>query len=340
MKFIFFVGTAGSGKSTLVGAYKQWLDDEGVDSAVVNLDPGADTLPYEADVDIREWISIDETMRDYNLGPNGAQIVAADLMAANIQKMTARIEPLGVDYVLVDTPGQLELFAFRESSQLIVRAFGKEDCMNVYLSDPSLCKTPNGFISAMVLGALVEFRLGLPTLNVLSKSDLLSEEEQQRMIDWFQVSDALYGDLLDSDSQPETVVGIELFKAIENVGVFGEMRAISAETGDGLEEIYAASQLYFFGGDDIGDRPERRSLGQLVHHPLHELLALRGSGIGVEVATRMQSGVSLPQVVCEHAFPLVGPYGSDACDKHHGDGHMVHIFGGIVAQSPHELPVA
>ncbi len=257
MKFIFFVGTAGSGKSTLVGTYKQWLDDEGIDSAVVNLDPGADSLSYEPDVDIREWISIDETMRDYNLGPNGAQIVAADLMAANIQKMTARIEPLGAEYVLVDTPGQLELFAFRESSQLIVRAFGKDDSMNVYLSDPSLCRTPNGFISAMVLGALVEFRLGLPTLNVLSKCDLLSDEEQERMIDWFQVSDALYGDLLDSDSQPETVVGIELFKAIENVGVFGEMRAVSAESGDGLEEIYAASQLYFFGGDDIGEKANR-----------------------------------------------------------------------------------
>ena len=124
MKYIFFVGTAGSGKSTLVGAYKQWLDDQGVDSIVVNLDPGADALPYAADVDIREWINLEETMREYNLGPNGAQIVAADLMAANISKMTQIIGTYGCDYVLVDTPGQLELFAFRESSQLIVKAFG------------------------------------------------------------------------------------------------------------------------------------------------------------------------------------------------------------------------
>lgn len=104
MKYIFFVGTAGSGKSTLVGAYKQWLDDQGVDSIVVNLDPGADALPYAADVDIREWINLEETMREYNLGPNGAQIVAADLMAANISKMTQIIGTYGCDYVLVDTP--------------------------------------------------------------------------------------------------------------------------------------------------------------------------------------------------------------------------------------------
>ena len=180
MKYIFFVGTAGSGKSTLVGAYKQWLDDEGVDSIVVNLDPGVDALPYSADVDIREWINLEETMREYGLGPNGAQIVAADLMIANISKMTDIIDTYGSEYVLVDTPGQLELFAFRESSQLIVRAFGAEDSMIVYLSDPSLCRTPNGFISAMVLGALVEFRMQLPTLNVLSKCDTLSDDDEQR----------------------------------------------------------------------------------------------------------------------------------------------------------------
>lgn len=250
MKSLFFVGTAGSGKSTLVGAYKQWLDDAGVDSIVVNMDPGADTLPYEADVDIREWISLDEVMQEYSLGPNGAQIVAADLMAVNIKKMMEVVSTYVTDYILVDTPGQLELFAFRESSNLTVRAFGQQDSMLVYLSDPSLCRTPNGFISAMTLGALVQFRLQLPMLNLLSKCDTLSEEDEQRMLDWYSVPDVLYGDLLDSDSNPQTVVGMELFKAMENMGVFGEIRSVSAQDFIGLEEIYAASQLAFFGGED------------------------------------------------------------------------------------------
>ncbi len=251
MKFVFFVGTAGSGKSTLVGAYKQWMDDNGVDSLIVNMDPGADALPYYADVDIRDWINLEETMREYGLGPNGAQIVAADLMAANISKMTDIIEGFNADYVLVDTPGQLELFAFRESSQVVVSAFGAQDSLVIYLSDPSLCRTPNGFISSAVLGSLVEFRLQLPTLNLLSKADTLSEDELQRILDWYHYPDALYGDLLDADSQPETVIGMELFKAIENTGVFGEMRAVSAQDAIGLEEIYAATQLAFHGGDDI-----------------------------------------------------------------------------------------
>ena len=49
MKFIYFVGTAGSGKSTLVKAYKDWLDSTGTESITINLDPGVDMLPYDAD---------------------------------------------------------------------------------------------------------------------------------------------------------------------------------------------------------------------------------------------------------------------------------------------------
>lgn len=250
MKYIYFVGTAGSGKSTLVGAYKEWLDNIGVEAITINLDPGVDVLPYDADVDIREWVALDEVMGEFNLGPNGAQIVAADLMAVNIGKMKDVVEDLSGTYALVDTPGQLELFAFRESSRTIVDSFGMNDSMVVYLSDPMLCRSSNGFISNMVLASLVQFRLQLPIVNILTKIDVLKEEEVDRLVTWYNDLDSLYGDLLDNDSNPQTVVGMELFKALENLGVFGEMRAVSSVEGTGLENIYAASQLQFFGGDD------------------------------------------------------------------------------------------
>ena len=251
MRFVYFVGTAGSGKSTLVKSYRDWLGNNGIDCMTINLDPGVDMLPYDADIDIREWVALDEVMGEYNLGPNGAQIVAADLMAVNIKKITDLLDGVRTEYVLVDTPGQLELFAFRESSNVIVEAFGKEKSMVVYLSDPMLCKTSNGFVSNMVLSSLVEFRLQLPVINILTKADLMKDEDRDRMISWFENSDSLYDDLLDNDANPQTVVGMELFKAVESVGIFGQIRAVSAVENTGLEEIYSATQLEFFGGEDI-----------------------------------------------------------------------------------------
>ncbi len=250
MKKIFFVGTAGCGKSTLVAAYKNWLDEHGVDSLILNLDPGSDALPYQPDVDIREWVSTAGVMDEYGLGPNGAQIVASDIMALNIDLMTDVIDDMRSDYLLVDTPGQLELFAFRESSKMTVEAFGVEDSMIVYLSDPSLCKDPNGFVTSMVLSSLVQFRLQLPTYGFLSKADLLSEEDKDRIIGWFNDPDSLHFDLLGMDTEPQTAVGMELFKAMESMGVFGQVRAVSAEAAQGMDEIYAAVQLSFFGGED------------------------------------------------------------------------------------------
>ena len=250
MRFVYFVGTAGSGKSTLVKSYRDWLGNNGIDCMTINLDPGVDMLPYDADIDIREWVALDEVMGEYNLGPNGAQIVAADLMAVNIKKITDLLDGVRTEYVLVDTPGQLELFAFRESSNVIVEAFGKEKSMVVYLSDPMLCKTSNGFVSNMVLSSLVEFRLQLPVINILTKADLMKDEDRDRMISWFENSDSLYDDLLDNDANPQTVVGMELFKAVESVGIFGQIRAVSAVENTGLEEIYSATQLEFFGGED------------------------------------------------------------------------------------------
>ena len=251
MRFVYFVGTAGSGKSTLVKSYRDWLGNNGIDCMTINLDPGVDMLPYDADIDIREWVALDEVMGEYNLGPNGAQIVAADLMAVNIKKITDLLDGVRTEYVLVDTPGQLELFAFRESSNVIVEAFGKEKSMVVYLSDPMLCKTSNGFVSNMVLSSLVEFRLQLPVINILTKADLMKDEDRDRMISWFENSDSLYDDLLDNDANPQTVVGMVLFKAVESVGIFGQIRAVSAVENTGLEEIYSATQLEFFGGEDI-----------------------------------------------------------------------------------------
>ena len=39
-------------------------------------------------------------------------------------------------------------------------------------------------------------------------------------------------------------------RTVANVGVFGQLRAVSAKEGEGMEDIYATTQLAFFGGED------------------------------------------------------------------------------------------
>ena len=53
---VYFIGTAGSGKSTLTHCFQQWMNNQGLDAITVNLDPGAENLPYVPDVDIKELI--------------------------------------------------------------------------------------------------------------------------------------------------------------------------------------------------------------------------------------------------------------------------------------------
>ncbi|MCL2711847.1 MAG: ATP/GTP-binding protein [Methanomassiliicoccaceae archaeon] len=250
MRNIYFVGTAGCGKSSLVCAFKEWLDSAGIDSIIINLDPGADTLPYVPDIDIREWIDLQDVMDEYSLGPNGAQVVCADLMAMNINKLTDVLDTYRTEYVLIDTPGQLELFAFRRSSDIITGALGRERSMTAFLADPMLCKTSNGFVSVMMLSSLVQFRLRMPTVNILSKADIPSTDELERLMTWFSDPDALYGDMLDNDTDPQTVIGMELFKAMENIGVFASITAVSSKDSIGMEDLYATAQQCFFGGED------------------------------------------------------------------------------------------
>jgi GTPase SAR1 family protein len=134
---IYFVGTAGAGKTSLVGAMRQWMELKGLDCIAVNLDPGAETLPYSPEYDIREWLSLHKVMEEYNLGPNGAQIAAADIMAMRVGEIRDILEAFRSPYILIDTPGQLELFAFRKSSRLVVETLTGERSALAFLLDPA-----------------------------------------------------------------------------------------------------------------------------------------------------------------------------------------------------------
>jgi GTPase SAR1 family protein len=246
---IYFIGTAGSGKSSMTAAFHEWLDDSEIDSVLVNLDPGVESLAYRPDIDIRDWIRLKDVMDDYGLGPNGAQVMCADLIAVNAAEISNVFETYKTKYVLVDTPGQMELFTFREASRATIEALGWEESFLVFLSDGNLVKSPNGLLSLMMLGATTQFRFSLPLINVISKSDLLSEGELDQVLERSRDPHLLNNDLLEEKDQ--SVVSVEIFKALESAGIFKELTPVSSQERTGFEDIYNSIQQYFEGGEDL-----------------------------------------------------------------------------------------
>ena len=117
---ILITGTAGSGKSFLASRVAQWYNDNGFDTAILNLDTAAAKLPYESDIDVRDYVNIEEIMDKYELGPNGAIVMANDLVATKMDQIQSEIYDRNCEYLVIDTPGQIELFAFRSSGPYFV----------------------------------------------------------------------------------------------------------------------------------------------------------------------------------------------------------------------------
>jgi hypothetical protein len=248
--FLYLVGTAGSGKSTLTGRFKEWFELRGLDAITVNLDPGAERLSYTPDVDIRNWISLKEVMDEYGLGPNGAQVVCADMIALNTKRLQEEIETFRTDYVLLDTPGQIELFVFREAGRHLISFLNPKRNMVAYLIDPALTKTPSGFVSQLLLSITTRFRLNAPMVNILSKRDLIEEEVMRNIEEWSSIDDRLYETLLNEDPSLSRELSEQIFSLLRHFGEGISLIPISSSNFTGMEDLYTSIQMYFKGGED------------------------------------------------------------------------------------------
>jgi GTPase SAR1 family protein len=248
---IYFVGTAGSGKSTLTQAFRLWMEEQGLSAITVNLDPGAESLGYTPDVDIRDWVSVRQVMEQQDLGPNGAQIVCADLAALSFPEISQVIEGFRSDYILIDTPGQIELFAFREASDVFLNAFTSGNSIIAFVLDPVIARTPAGLISLFVLSSSVQFRFDTPLELVLGKADLLSEKELEEVREWCREPELLQEALQQNGTDMRAIASMEFQKATESLGAHRTPIPISAFELTGIEDLYNTIQQLFFGGEDL-----------------------------------------------------------------------------------------
>jgi len=258
MYFVYVTGTAGSGKTSMVKTFGDWIEDHEMSVCRVNLDPAVEVLPYPADVDVREYVNYQQILEE-GLGPNGALIKSVDMMLLHADKLRKEIETTESNYVLVDTPGQLELFAFRRSTlELFKRLTSQDKAVILYLIDPSLFISedtvdPYSFVSALLLGVSIRARMRSPMIYIISKSDLLSDEVVSVLETWLEDLGSLA--LAVSGDNPLLP---RLVEAIEEEGL-GEVLFASALSEEGLDNIYAAIQRTLAGGEDYAtEEPSAR----------------------------------------------------------------------------------
>lgn len=249
--FVYFIGTAGSGKSTLTYNFKRWMELRDVDAITVNLDPGAENLPYEPDVDIRDWISIKEVMDAYGLGPNGAQIACADMLALNTSDIKKSIESFKTEYILLDTPGQLELFVFREAGKYIVKFLNPERSIITYLLDHALATTASGFVSQLLLSISTNFRLNISQVNILSKADILAKKDLEFVERWSKDPEELYNAVIDEEPSVYREMSEGLLQLIKSFESQTKLIPTGKENFFGIEDLYTTIQLQFAGGEDL-----------------------------------------------------------------------------------------
>jgi len=251
LKAIFVTGTAGSGKSMLTSKILEYYQKNGVFASVLNLDPGVESLPYSPDVDVRDYVDIVQIMKQYDLGPNGSMIMANDLIASKIDDIQNEIHRVNPDYLIVDTPGQIELFAYRASGPFFIQNIDASEKTNIFLYDGTMIVSPSNFISISLLATSIKLRLGLPTINVMTKTDLIPNKIDQ-VLKWSSDPISLEEELKTLEGETYSLA-TDILRTL-NIGEFtGDLIPISNLTGEGMVNLQATLSRIINLGEEVED---------------------------------------------------------------------------------------
>lgn len=249
--YIVVLGTAGSGKTTLASALQDYLINNGMDTAIVNLDPAVEVLPYKPDVDAREYVSARELMRTQGLGPNGALIAAVDMLALRIEELKEEVWSLKSNYIILDTPGQMEVFAFRETGPIIIDTLiGEHKAASLFLIDVVYASRPSNYFSALLLSASTQVRIGLPQINVLTKIDMVPENIVYEILSYHDDPTILATKVANDKKASVMWSESEILEILEKL-VSSEIIPVSSTKLLGYNNLYAAIQRVVAGGEDF-----------------------------------------------------------------------------------------
>ena len=230
----------------------EYYTRNGAFTAVLNLDPGVQSTPHTPDVDVRDYIDLDSIMQQYDLGPNGALVMACDLIASKMDQIGSQIQAVNPDYLVVDTPGQIELLAYRSSGPFILDYIQADQKTSIFLFDGALVTSPANFVSVALLATSIRLRLGLAGINALTKSDIIGTGLGD-ILRWTSSVRALQ-DAISRDSDGETYTLVSNILNTMNVGGFAQgLIPISNVTGDGMINLQGALSRTINMGEELED---------------------------------------------------------------------------------------
>ncbi|KAJ9478465.1 GPN-loop GTPase 1 [Pseudozyma hubeiensis] len=289
---VIVIGMAGSGKSTFTASLHDHLHEKAKDQQdeqnaqqqkqsdsastptsqttapyMVNLDPAVGTLGYEPNVDIRDTVDYARVMEQYNLGPNGGILTALNLFTTKFDQVLNILEKRAkeVDHIVLDTPGQIEIFTWSASGSIVTDALASSmPTVVAYIIDTPRTTAPATFMSNMLYACSILYKTKLPFILVFNKTDAQSHQfALEWMQDFEKFQEALAAGNATDPSSTVTQHGLnpkardydsegsqgymnslmnsmslvldEFYKNLRAVGV-------SSVTGDGMDDFLAAVQ--------------------------------------------------------------------------------------------------
>jgi GTPase SAR1 family protein len=188
-------------------------------------------------------------MDSYALGPNGALVMASDMVATKLDELQEEVDEANPDYLIVDTPGQIELFAFRASGPYFVSNLQADNKATVFAFDGTLVSSPINFVSISLLASAVKLRLKTAQVNALTKRDLVIDKLKD-ILDWAGSAQALESALNSEKDAEYSLLSKDLSRSMTRAGFAPGLVAISSTTMNGLVNIAAALARTLNQGED------------------------------------------------------------------------------------------
>lgn len=164
-------------------------------SYFLNLDPAVTTCPFAANIDIRDTVDYKEVMKQHGLGPNGGIITSLNLFATRFDQVMGILERRqdSLDYIFIDTPGQIEVFTWSAGGQIIHELLASAfPTVVLYVTDTVRCESPTTFMSNMLYACSVLYKSRLPMVCVFNKTDVVPcDFAEEWMADYEKLQEAL-----------------------------------------------------------------------------------------------------------------------------------------------------